>query len=63
MYGNYFLTSVPDEFNLHAKEIPQECPTGSYYQEGWDKTCFRKVELFEEICKDKIESCFFSKSL
>ena len=58
MYENYFLTSIPDEFKLHIKEIPQECPTGSFYQEGWDKTCFRKVEFFEEICKENFGDMF-----
>ena len=58
MYENYFLTSIPDEFKLHIKEIPQECPTGSFYEEGWDKTCFRKVELFEEICKENFGETF-----
>lgn len=58
MYENYFLTSIPDEFKLHVKEIPQECPTGSFYQAGWDKTCFRKVEFFEEICKENFGDMF-----
>ncbi len=31
-------------------EIPQECPTGEFYKEGWDKTCYRKVELYEKAC-------------
>jgi len=58
MYENYFLKSVPSEFNVYAKEVPQECPTGSFYQEGWDKTCFRKVEFFEEICKENFGDMF-----
>ena len=58
MYEKYFLPSLPDEFVVHAKEIPQECPTGSFYQEGWDRTCYRKVEHFIEICKENFGDMF-----
>ena len=43
MYDNYFLKTLPDEFDVHAYEIPQECDTGDFYSDGWDKTCYRKV--------------------
>ena len=32
MYDNYFLKTLPDEFDVHAYEIPQECDTGIFIQ-------------------------------
>lgn len=50
LYENHFLKSLPNEFELKSLEIEQECPTGEFYQEGWSKTCYRKVEYFEQAC-------------
>ena len=52
MYENYFLKSLPDEFDLMPVEMPQECPSGEFYKDGWDKTCYRKVELYYKACQD-----------
>jgi len=52
LYENYFLKSVPDEFEIIPCEIPQECPTGEFYKEGWDKTCYKKIELYEKACAE-----------
>jgi hypothetical protein len=42
LYENYFLKTLPDEFNLHViEDDKQHCKTGSFYQEGWDKTCYK----------------------
>ena len=43
LYEDYFLKTLPNEFEWVPLEIPQECPTGEFYKEGWDKTCYRKV--------------------
>jgi hypothetical protein len=51
LYKNHFLPSLPDGFVVHSKVIEQECATGSYYREGWDKTCFRKVLYYKQICE------------
>jgi hypothetical protein len=58
MYENYFLKTLPDEFEVVSLEIPQECSTGEYYAEGWDKTCYRKVELFEKACEENMGGVF-----
>jgi hypothetical protein len=50
LYENHFLKSLPNEFELKSLEIEQECPTGEFYKEGWSKTCYRKVEYFEQAC-------------
>ena len=52
LYEDYFLKTLPDEFELVPLEIPQECPSGEFYKEGWDKTCYRKVELFHKACAE-----------
>lgn len=60
LYENYFLKTLPDEFNLHVIEDDQQhCKTGSFYQEGWDKTCYKKVELFIKACEESMGSHFF----
>lgn len=51
-YEHYFLKSVPDEFEIHAKKVPQECPSGEYYSKGWHKTTRRKVDFFYQACKE-----------
>ena len=58
MYENYFLKTLSDEFEVIPLEIPQECITGEYYAEGWDKTCYRKVELFEKACEENMGGIF-----
>jgi len=52
LYEDYFLKTIPNEFEIIPLEIPQECPTGEFYKEGWDKTCYRKVELFYKACEE-----------
>jgi len=51
MYKEHFLPSLPDGFELESKTITQECATGSYYKDGWDKTCYKKVQYYKEICE------------
>jgi len=58
MYENYFIKTLPNEFEVITTEIPQECPTGEFYQEGWDKTCYRKVELFHKVCEQNMGELF-----
>lgn len=52
LYENYFLKSIPNEFDLITIDIPQECPTGEFYKEGWSQTCYRKVQLYEQACRE-----------
>lgn len=58
-YLDYFLKTLPDEFNVIATQIPQECVTGEFYSDGWNKTCYRKVELFYEACRKNMGKMFF----
>lgn len=58
MYENYFLPSLPDEFELVAIEMPQECSSGFFYSAGWSETCFRKIEIFIKACEENENDTF-----
>lgn len=60
MYDEYFLPTLngSDNFELVSVEIPQECVTGKFYEEGWSLTCFRKVELFVDACRQNMGDIF-----
>ncbi len=52
LYKEYFLPSIQDDFEIIAKEYPQECPLGSFRSEGWDRTMLRKLELLLPALKE-----------
>jgi hypothetical protein len=58
MYNNYFLKTLPNEFEVIATEIPQECTTGEFYSAGWDKTCYKKTELYLRACEENMGEIF-----
>ena len=58
MYNNYFLKTLPNEFEVIPTEIPQECSTGEFYSEGWDKTCYKKTELYLRACEENMGEIF-----
>ena len=58
MYKNYFLKTLPNEFEVVPTEIPQECTTGEFYSEGWDKTCYKKTELYLRACEENMGEIF-----
>ena len=46
LYDNYFLPSFPHEdMELITDELDQECPSGTYREDGWSNTMRRKLEL------------------
>jgi len=57
-FDNYFNKTLPDEFELISAEMPQECESGHFYKEGWNKTCYRKVELFLKACEENMGGIF-----
>ena len=60
MYENYFLKTLPDEFELCVVEDDeQHCSTGDFYSQGWSETCFKKVELFIKACEENMGGMFF----
>jgi len=60
LYENYFLSTLPndDGLELVVRQNPQECVSGSFYDEGWNQTCYRKIELFIEACRDCMGDVF-----
>jgi len=58
MYENYFLPSLPNEFDLIVEQFPQDCPTGSFYTAGWGKTMQRKAALLLRICEANMGKVF-----
>jgi hypothetical protein len=60
LYENYFIKTLPKEFDVQVFEDPeQSCPTGNFYSNGWDKTCFKKIEIFYNACKENQGEIFF----
>jgi len=59
MFDNYFKPSlIEGEYELASETRDQECSTGSYYQEGWNLTTYRKVEYFIKIAEENIGGIF-----
>jgi hypothetical protein len=48
LYEEYFLPSIKDDFEIIAKEYPQECPSGAFKSDGWGTTMLRKLEMLQE---------------
>jgi hypothetical protein len=58
LYENYFLKTIPNEFEIISTKVDQECATGEFYSDGWGKTCYRKVELFYKACLENMGGLF-----
>jgi len=58
LFNNYFLKTLPDEFELISKKMSQECATGEFYSEGWDKACYQKVQFFIKACQENLGTHF-----
>jgi len=48
LYEQYFLPSIKDDFEIIAREYPQDCSSGIYRSEGWEKTMLYKLEMLRE---------------
>ena len=59
LFNDYFLPSLKDDFELIVEVHPQECPSGNFRQEGWDKTMLRKLELLEKAILENWDQVFF----
>lgn len=51
LYTNYFLSSLPTDVTLQAKELPQDSPSGKCWSEGYDITEHKKIKYFKEACE------------
>jgi hypothetical protein len=48
LYSEYFLPSLKDDFEIELKVFPQDCPTGTFRSEGWDRTMLNKLEVLQK---------------
>ena len=51
LHTNYFLSSLPTDVTLQAKELPQDSPSGKCWSEGYDITEHKKIKYFKEACE------------
>jgi len=58
LYENYFLPSLPQEFELIAHEHDQQCLTAVYHSQGWRETVFKKIGILIDACKANMGDCF-----
>lgn len=54
----HFLPSVPFDMQMILMHMPQECPTGSYYSQGWSKTMAYKAKAIEHALQVETEPFF-----
>lgn len=48
LFTQFFLPSLKDDFELIVNVYPQECSSGDYRSEGWNKTMLKKLEMLKE---------------
>jgi len=59
LFTEFFLPSLKDDFKVVVKEYPQDCASGSFRSEGWDKTMLNKLKLLREAILDNWNQIFF----
>lgn len=58
LYREWFLPSLQDDFSIVSEEIPQECYSGVFMDDGWLITMRRKTELFLRAIDENWGGCF-----
>lgn len=46
LYKDFFLKYLPSELELVSIKEEQECPTGEFNSDGWQKSLKRKIDIF-----------------
>jgi hypothetical protein len=59
LYKDYFLPSLKDEFEVIALECPEECPSGLFKSQGWDRVMFRKLQILRQAIQDHMDRNIF----
>ena len=59
LYEDFFLPSIKDNFEIVAREYPQECPSGKFRSAGWDKTMLRKLEMLRDAIEEHRDNRIF----
>jgi len=59
LFDEFFNKTLPHhEFDLKVEVNPQECPSGAWYQQGWEETCIRKSRIVLEACRENMDGIF-----
>jgi len=60
LYRDWFLPSLKDNFEVIVKTFPQDCPTGTFRQEGFNITMLNKLKMLKDaILEHSDERIFF----
>lgn len=59
LFQDYFLPSLKDDFELVVNECPQDCFSGNFRNEGWNKTMLNKLKLLQEAILENWNQVFF----
>ena len=59
LYEQYFLPSIKDDFEIIKKEYPQDCSSGVFRSDGWEKTMLHKLELLREAIEENWDNKIF----
>jgi hypothetical protein len=52
LFREYFLQSLKDDFEIVVSVYPQDCPSGTFRSDGWEKTMLYKLELLQKAVLD-----------
>lgn len=58
LHDNYFLKTLPNEFELDETLTQQICPTGDFKTKGWEETTYKKVETFLRAAEENDNEYF-----
>jgi hypothetical protein len=59
LFHEFFLHSLKDDFELIVQEYPQDCLSGNFRTEGWDKTMLNKLQLLQSAILENWGKVFF----
>lgn len=59
VYENYFLPSIKDDFEVITKIFDQECPSGRYFSEGWERVTIHKLYMLRDAIYEHIDQKVF----
>lgn len=59
LFNEFFLPSIKDDFEIVAAEFPQDCPSGNFRFEGWNKTMLNKLKLLQKAILENWDQIFF----
>lgn len=58
LYENYFLPSIKDDFEVKAFTYPEECLSGNFMEDGWDRVMLQKLAMLEVAIQENWQQVF-----